>query len=307
MRNVQGLTSRIALALSPVPSLTGEMGGRNDHSFRSASSTSSSSCHGFWRDAVLAVPSALFVLYISFQAKKNLKKLSQGRSYTMIAYYALLWLAALLNLAWCSLQCAPGKNVAWNMLSLFTTAVMLCLEISLMAFLLQENYATGLEKLARTFILSGLIVGIDALVKVVFVFGFSVPLFVATNETTHGVKWGLWTLNKLLLTAVYGFILFVNYSKSEDKLPPRPEFYNYALVMFGTHAVALFACGLVGVASSFGLWLYNFTVVCYHSFYLPFLYITFLVDFFQKEDLLLDNAYYSEMRDAGFFDDADWD
>lgn len=26
----------------------------------------------------------------------------------------------------------------------------------------------------------------------------------------------------------------------------------------------------------------------------------------QAEDLLLDNAYYSEMKDAGFFD-ADWD
>lgn len=67
-------------------------------------SLSLSECHGFWRDAALAVPAALFVLYLAFHAKKNLRKLSNGRNYVTIAYYALLWLAALLNLAWCSLQ-----------------------------------------------------------------------------------------------------------------------------------------------------------------------------------------------------------
>lgn len=88
----------------------------------------------------------------------------------------------------------------------------------------------------------------------------------------------------------------------------------------------------------------NLTLFCYHCFYLPFLYITFSADIFQvialcpllfllyvvvphfdflqlgmshdlgdcdvlvlqEEDLLLENAYYSEMKDAGFFD-VDWD
>ncbi|GFZ17016.1 protein of unknown function, transmembrane-40 [Actinidia rufa] len=132
----------------------------------------SSECHGFWRDAALAVPAALFVLYLAFHAKKNLRKLSYGGSYVMIAYYSLLWFAALLNLAWCSLQawqCASGKEVAWNLLSLFTAVGMLCLEISLVAFLLQENYATGLETLASAFTLSGLIVGVDILLKAMVV------------------------------------------------------------------------------------------------------------------------------------------
>ncbi|VAI36877.1 unnamed protein product [Triticum turgidum subsp. durum] len=53
-------------------------------------------------------------------------------------------------------------------------------------------------------------------------------------------------------------------------------------------------------------WLYNLTAVCYHALYLPLLYVTFMADFFQEEDMLLENVYYSEMKDAGFFD-ADWD
>lgn len=62
------------------------------------------SCNGFWRDAALVVPSALLLLYLGFQAKRNLKKLNHRRSYVMIAYYALLWFTALFNLAWALLQ-----------------------------------------------------------------------------------------------------------------------------------------------------------------------------------------------------------
>jgi len=226
----------------------------------------------------------------------------------MIAYYVLLWFSALLNLLWCSLQawqCTPGKEVAWNLLSLLTASGMLFLEISLVAFLLQENCATGLQTLPRTFLVSGLIVGVDMLLKAIFVFGFGVPLFVA-GETRNRWKWGLWTILKLLLTGVYGFILFVHYSKWRDKLPLRPTFYKYILVMFVINAIASFASGLAGSGVGFGFWLYNFIDMCDHSLYLPFLYVTFLADLFQAEDLLLDNAYYSEMKDAGFFD-ADWD
>ncbi|KAJ0571407.1 putative transmembrane protein TP [Helianthus annuus] len=275
-----------------------------------------SNCHGVLYTAALSIPAALFIVYLGFYLKKNVKKLSHRRSHVMIAYYVLLWLSAVLNLVWCSLQawqCTSGKEVSWNLLSLLTESGSLCLEISLIAFLLQENYATGLETLAHTFMVSGLIVGADMLLKVIclcsvfaiFVFGFGVPLFM-DGETTHSVKWGMWTFDEILLTCAYGYILFVHYSKWRDKLPPRPAFYNYAVVMFMIHGTGLFACALGASSVGFGLWLYSFIGICYHTLYLPFLYITFLADFFQEEDLLLDNAYYSEMRDAGFFD-SDWE
>ncbi|KAF7136622.1 hypothetical protein RHSIM_Rhsim08G0146800 [Rhododendron simsii] len=347
-------------------------------------SLSSSECHGFWRDAALAVSAALFVLYLAFHAKKNLRKLSNGRNYVTIAYYTLLWLAALLNLAWCSLQawqCSSGKEVAWNLLSLFTTAGTLCLEISLMAFLIQENHSTGFEMLARAFTLSGFIVGVDILVKAAVLRTCSIlkelsqllvawlgmfwqlfrgniciwiqGLFIDSEETTHKMKWGLWTVSKILLAAVYGFILFVHSSKWQDKLPSRPMFYNYVVAMFVTNAVALFACALAGIGLTFGPWYVYIRgislVVQFDAFLLslslssvsvynllrryfsgdrslPFvILVEFIVPHFnflqlgighdlrdcdvmvlQEEDLRLDNAYYSEMKDAGFFD-VDWE
>lgn len=65
-------------------------------------------------------------------------------------------------------ECTAGKEVAWSILSLFTTSGMLFLEVSLMAFLLQGNYASGQEALTRTFGISGLIIGIDVFLKVLF-------------------------------------------------------------------------------------------------------------------------------------------
>ncbi|XVF08936.1 hypothetical protein REPUB_Repub07fG0047700 [Reevesia pubescens] len=295
--NIHQIISNSSISEHPISKTNGQNG------------QSDRQCHGVWYDAVLVVPAVLFVVYLAVNAKKNVEKLRNGRSNVVISCYALLWLASGLNLAWCSLQswqCATGKEVTWNLLSLLTISLLLCLEISLVGFLLQESYASGLEALARTFTISGIIVGVDMLLKAIYVFGFGVPLFFDDVGRTNRMKWGLWIIHKLLLTAVYGFILFVHFSKWREKLPPRPAFYKYVAIMFVVNAIALFACGLAAIGIGFGIWLYNLTVICYHSLYLPFLYITFLAGFFQEENFLLDNAYYSEMRDAGFFD-ADWD
>ncbi|KAF3454383.1 hypothetical protein FNV43_RR04830 [Rhamnella rubrinervis] len=266
-------------------------------------------CHGFWHNVALIVASFMFVVYLALQAKQSYLKLSHGRSYIMISYYACLWLVSLLNLAWCCFQaweCTPGKEQAWNVLSLFTASGMLFLEVSLLAFLLQGNHASGLQALTQTFVVSGLIVGLDILLKAIYLFGFGVPLFIDTNDHSHQMKWYLWVVHRLVLTAVYGFILYMYNSKWRERLPARPAFYKYTVIMFSLNALALFACGLTGNGAGFGFWLYSATIVCYHAFYLPLIHTTFLADFFQEEDLRLDNAYYSEMKDAGFFD-ADWD
>ncbi|KAJ6843307.1 transmembrane protein adipocyte-associated 1-like protein [Iris pallida] len=266
-------------------------------------------CHGALFNLALIIPSAAFVVYLASHARRSYAKLTYGRSYIMIAYYALLWTVCALNLLWCllqALQCNPAKEFSWNILSLFTKSGMLFLEISLVAFLLQGNGATGSDTLARTFVISGIVVAADILVKVIYVFGFGVTLFIDGHGKTDRVKWGLWISYELLLSALYGFILFMHHSKWRERLPARPAFYNYICAMFLLNVISLFACVLAGNGAGFGFWLYDLTTVCYHSLYLPLLYVTFLADFFQEEDLRLENVYYSEMKDAGFFD-ADWD
>ncbi|XP_078179900.1 protein CANDIDATE G-PROTEIN COUPLED RECEPTOR 2-like [Carex rostrata] len=266
-----------------------------------------SDCHGILYNLALIIPTVLFIAYLGSQARKSFARLTYGRSHIMIAYYVLLWVVTILNLVWCLLQtwqCTSGKDFSWNMLSLITNSGLLFLEISLIAFMIQGNNASGVETLTRTFVVSGVIVCADLLLKVIYVFGFGLPLFIDSSHSR--VKWGLWTVHKLLLTSVYGFILFMHHSKWRERLPARPAFYNYICAMLLLNVVSLFGCVLLGNGAGFGLWLYNLATVCYHSLYLPLLYVTFLADFFQEEDLRLENVYYSEMKDAGFFD-ADWD
>ncbi|WOK91639.1 hypothetical protein Cni_G00330 [Canna indica] len=192
------------------------------------------------------------------------------------------------------------------MLSLFTESGMLLLEVSLLAFLLQGNHAGGLEVLARTFAVSGVIVAADTLLKAIYILGFGVSLFADNHGTANHARWVLWIFHKLLLTAVYGFIFFMHHSKWRERLPARPAFYNYVSAMLLLNTMSLLGCLLAGNGAGFGIWLFNLALICYHSLYLPLLYVIFLADFFQEEDLRLENIYYSEMKDAGFFDD-DWD
>ncbi|KAE8817117.1 transmembrane protein adipocyte-associated 1 [Hordeum vulgare] len=268
-----------------------------------------SDCHGAWYSLAVMLPSLAFVGFLAWQARRSFRRLSYGRSHVVVvAYYALLWAVALLNLLWCFLQvwqCMPDRAFSWNVLSLFTKSGMLFLEVSLIAFLLQGNEASGYESLGRTFVISGAVVSADVLLKTIYVFGFGVPLFIDADQGTGG-KWGLWILHKLVLTGVYGLIVFMHHSRWKDRLPAKPSYYQYVCAMLALNGLSLFGCFLVTCGAGFGLWLYNLTTVCYHALYLPLLYVTFLADFFQEEDMLLENVYYSEMKDAGFFD-ADWD
>jgi len=121
--------------------------------------------------------------------------------------------------------------------------------------------------------------------QAIYVYGFGVPLFIDEHERGNRVKWGLWILNKLLLSAVYGFILFMHHSKWGERLPgnphfyvpflffllhpiipflfpstARPAFYNYICAMFLLNAVSLFACVLAenGAGLGFGYYFYTF-------------------------------------------------
>ncbi|CAJ1960964.1 unnamed protein product [Sphenostylis stenocarpa] len=266
-------------------------------------------CHGFWHNVILIIPSFLFVLYLALQTKHSLHKLSLARSYIIFSYNASLWIVTLLNLAWCFLQaweCTSRRELAWNLLSLFTTSGMLFLEVSLVAFLLQGNNAGGLEAMRRTFGISTLVVGLDILLKAAYLFIFEIRLFVDSNEHANQVKWNVLAVHKLLLTAVYGFIMFMYHSGWREALPAKIAFYKYVAVMLIFNVIATFACGLSGNRVAFGFWLYGVAVVFYHAFYLPFLFTTFQADFFQEENFHLENVYYSEMKDAGFFD-TDWE
>ncbi|RZR90170.1 hypothetical protein BHM03_00018021 [Ensete ventricosum] len=67
-------------------------------------------CHGLLYNLALIVPSVIFVAYLAFLARRSFAKLTNGYSYVMIAYYALIWLISVLNLLWCLVQVNMRKG-----------------------------------------------------------------------------------------------------------------------------------------------------------------------------------------------------
>jgi len=63
------------------------------------------------------------------------------------------------------------------------------------------------------------------------------------------------------------------------------------------NTISALSCGLLASGVGIGYWIYGFTNICYHLFYPPFVYVTFLADFFQEEDLHLKDVYYSKLKD----------
>ena len=64
-------------------------------------------------------------------------------------------------------ECTVGSELSWNLLTLVTKSGLLFMEISLVAFLLQGNQASGMEALTRTFLISGIIISVDIFLKVI--------------------------------------------------------------------------------------------------------------------------------------------
>ncbi|MCO5578389.1 hypothetical protein L7F22_032230 [Adiantum nelumboides] len=138
-----------------------------------------------------------------------------------------------------------------------------------------------------------------------YIYGLGVPLFLTKDGTGDHKKWTFWLIRSLLFVGAYLFILVLPHTKWRDRLPARPTFYRYVVILFVLNVLSAFGHALICVGADFGYCLHGLSTFFYNGFYPPLLYATFLLDYFLEDDVHLDDIYYSEMKDAGYFDT--WD
>ena len=261
-------------------------------------------------NVVLALPALLFLLFLLTRLRSSVRKLKQSRSHIMATYYSFLWVICVLNLCWCVLEMQQAKNhdkeMAWNIMSLVTRFGLVLLEVSVVVFLSQGYLISGWDALLRTLLFSGVFATADALVKAIYIFGFGVPLFTIQDDAGNWNKWGFWLLQNLFFASVYAVLLTLPHTRWRDRLPARPSFYRYVMILFIFNATQGFGSFLLGFGDSFGYCIYGLTGFVYYALYPPLLYGTFLADFLGEEEMQMEDAYYSEMKDAGYFD-GDWE
>lgn len=223
----------------------------------------------------------------------------------MATYYTFLWIVAFLNVIWFVLQvrqAEDGGKIFWNAMCLVVNFGMVMLEVSVVVFLSQGYLASGQNALIRTLIFAGFVAIIDTFAKAFYIFKLDIPLFLAEEDAGDWHKWNFWMIRSILFAIVYLLILILPHTKLRDRLPARPSFYRYVFILFMFHILSAFGSGLIGFGADLGYCLHGLTLFSYGAFYPLLLYATFLADFFVEEDLQLEDVYYSEMKDAGYFD-----
>lgn len=205
-----------------------------------------------------------------------------------------------------------------NALWLATRGGLTLLEVSVVVFLAQGYTLGGAAALARTGAVAGSAALLESAVEAALVFGkHHVPLFLWGGGAASGgasgdlssAKWGFWLVRSLLFASLYALVLRVPRSaRWRDLLPATPAFFRYCSVLCGVHGATLL--GSLLLLSVGGRWALSWPGYClvgvaggvYYGLFPAALYSAFLAAFFADSALDLDLAYYSEMRDAGYFE-----
>lgn len=163
----------------------------------------------------------------------------------------------------------------------------------------------AVQALTNTLALSGGAALADMLVKILYITALQVPLFLYNPFGDMAwSKWSFWLMHALLAVLCYITIVVLPFTPWRELLPAKASFYSYALCLLGLYITMAVGSILVGSKVIGGYCVYGTAIWLYYSCYPPLVYFTFLQDFFSDEQLDMDLLYYSEMREAGVFDDA---
>jgi hypothetical protein len=144
----------------------------------------------------------------------------------------------------------------------------------------------------------------DVLVKVLFIAVLHVPLFLFDPRGDMAwAKWGFWLAHSLLGLLAYAAVLALPFTPWRELLPARAPCYSYAAALLGVYTCMAVGAALIGSQVVPGYCLYGVGTWLYFSCLGPLVYVAFLAEFFSDDGLDVDLLYYSEMRDAGVFDE----
>lgn len=271
-------------------------------------------------DTVILVPNLLFLIYLCWHAKRSYETLERNRSMIMTTYYCFVWTVCVCNVFRAAVQLlGTASNTSshmftWNLLWLITRFVMIMLEVSVVVFLLHGYVANSGVALRRTVAISAAIAGLDALIKIVYVWVLHIPLYTFAGEDASRIeddmlwsKWGFWVAHTVAFSLVYLGLMLLPLTPWRDLLPAKDTFHQYVRVLFALNLMSAVGAIMIGSHEAAGYCIYGISNFLYYGFYPPLLYMAFLASFFQSEDVDLENYYYSEMSEAGFFDHGDGD
>lgn len=241
-------------------------------------------------DLVILVPNALFLVLLAVKMNKARIKLRATSSPIFYTFYALVIMNAIMSVIRCAVAmtvnaAVPAGDIADKVLWVAVRFFLLATELSVVTFGLAFGHLDSKTSIRRVLLCTSFIALAYS--------GTQGALEIMTpDESFHVVDedydmFGhggmlFWFVSSLVFFILYGTIFLLPWTTLRDRLPlpSKPSFYSYVLFLAVLNAVQAVGSGLLYYHQDWGLCVVDVTTYIYFTLFTPFVYKTFLCEFF---------------------------
>jgi len=261
-------------------------------------------------DLAILIPNSLFFFFMVFRFNRARLKLRATSSPIFATFYSLVVLNVLISLIRCIVSMTVNASIAagdyadkvlWIMVRFF----LLSTEMSVVIFGLAFGHLDSKTSIRRVLLATSII-------SLVFSISQGALEFVSPDESFHVIvkdydlfgHGGMmfWFISSMVFTLIYAMITLLPWTRLRERLalPTKISFYYYVGTLTLLNGVQCVGSGLLlwGVKES-GLCIVDVTTVLYYTLLTPFVYYTFLSDFFSVAQPILLFSYKSQVDDGG--------
>ncbi|XP_071514142.1 transmembrane protein adipocyte-associated 1-like [Panulirus ornatus] len=259
-------------------------------------------------DLLLLLPTLLFLIGLLVKINSARLKLRAVHSPIYATFYGLIWLNTLISVARCVVSmtvnaATPSGDVANKLLYVIVRFFLLATEMSVVVFAIFFGHLDNKTSIRRVLVVTSMIampysVVQGALEVITPDHDFDVP---SKDYELFGHGGSLfWLISSIIFTLIYSFILVLRLDCLRKRflfllwMPMKRAFYVYLGFLAGLNLIQSIGSGLYHVHIAAGLCLVNATTWTYFSLLTPFIYYTFISEFFgQKSREQVENIVFS--------------
>jgi len=261
-------------------------------------------------DLAILVPNVLFFFFLLIRFNRAQLKLRATSSPIFATFYSLVVLNIIISLIRCIVSMTVNASavagdyadkVLWIMVRFF----LLSTEMSVVIFGLAFGHLDSKTSIRRVLLATSCI-------SLAFSISQGALEFVSPDESFHVITKAydlfghggmmFWFISSIVFAVIYAVITLLPWSSFRERLalPTKVSFYYYVGILSLLNTAAAVGSGLLlyRVTGS-GLCVVDVTTLLYYTLFTPFVYYTFLSDFFGVAQPALLFSYKSQVDDSG--------
>ncbi|XP_068237928.1 transmembrane protein adipocyte-associated 1-like [Palaemon carinicauda] len=259
-------------------------------------------------DLLLLLPTFVFLLGLLVKINNARLKLRAVHSPIYATFYGLIWLNTVVSLARCIVSMTVNAatvsgDVANKLLYVIVRFFLLATEMSVVVFAIFFGHLDNKTSIRRVLVVTSMIALPYAVVQGLLEVLSPDPDFCVPSKDYELFGHGgsiFWLVSSIIFTLIYSFILVLRLDCLRKRflfllwMPMKRAFYVYLGFLATLNLIQSIGSGLYHAHIAAGLCLVNATTWTYFSLLTPFIYYTFISEFFgQKSREQVENIVFS--------------